>query len=44
MMRKPEGDGLRFEDRQAYRDWAEAQPRGRFEWEGGVVVVMAASG
>lgn len=32
---------LRFEDRAAYRRWAEAQPRGRFEWVDGEVIAVA---
>ena len=32
---------LSFDSRAAYRSWAEAQPRGRFEWVDGEVVAMA---
>ncbi len=32
---------LRFTSREEYRRWAEAQPRGRFEWVDGEVVAMA---
>lgn len=31
----------RFADRAVYRRWAEAQPRGRFEWVDGEVIAMA---
>ena len=41
-MTKPKEHPLRFDDRAAYRAWAEAQPRGRWERHDGVVITMAA--
>lgn len=40
-MREPAETLPRFATRAAYRAWAEAQPRGRFEWVDGEVVAMA---
>ena len=40
-MIKPKEQPLRFDDRVAYRAWTAAQPRGRWERHGGIVVAMA---
>ncbi len=40
-MSRSRTDDLRFASRDAYRRWAEAQPRGRFERIGGAVVAMS---